>query len=93
LKPYRGRGVGKMFFHLREKVALQYPGINYTCFCAVERNPEHPLKPDNYVSLDGFWEKLGYQKSEDLYAKLWWKDLDHKEETEKRLNFWIKKLR
>jgi GNAT superfamily N-acetyltransferase len=92
LKSYRGQGLGKKFFQLREKEALQYTGISYTCFCAVERIDNHPLKPTDYSPLDEFWKRLGYKKDIGLFARLEWKDINEKTESDKKLVFWVRKL-
>ena len=49
---YRGRGIGVAFFKARE---AQAAGYQTTCFCAVQRPADHPLRPKTYVPLDEFW--------------------------------------
>ncbi len=90
---YRGQGFGKLFFEYREKEALKHPDIKYTCFCAVNRPNDHPLKPSGYKPLNGFWEKMGYEKQPGLQTEMRWKDIDKDEETTKTLQYWIKKIR
>jgi GNAT superfamily N-acetyltransferase len=91
LKEYRGRGLGNIFFDEREKAALkfQYP---MTCFCAVVRSIDHPMKPLNYRPLDEFWMKRGYQKNSKLIAAFSWKDIGDLEETKKSMVYWVKSL-
>lgn len=91
LPDYRGRGIGNRFFDLREAHArkLGFPKI---CFCGVQRPADHPLKPADYVPLDGFWQKRGYTKLQGAIAYFSWKDLDQNVETRKPLQFWIRDL-
>lgn len=92
LKEYRGRGIGKDFFQLREAHAKKSLGseLAYTCFCSVVRSPQHPLKPTDYRALDPFWESQGYTKQAQVIADFKWKDIDQEKETEKQLVFWFK---
>lgn len=91
LKPYRGQGVGVRFFEEREAAARAHGGIRITAFCAVERPAEHPLRPKDYVPLDGFWQRRGYAKHRELVARFRWRDLDQERDTVKALSFWLKR--
>lgn len=93
LPAYRGRGVGVAFFEAREGHARQVSDCDYSCFCAVQRPAEHPLRPADYVPLDAFWRKRGYAPYPDLACRFSWRDADTGATTEKSLSFWIKKLR
>ena len=66
-------------------------GFTHSTFCRVLRPDDHPLKPKDYVPLDGFWTKRGY-KPVDIFAEFVWKDIDQPHETPKRLQFWMKPL-
>lgn len=90
---YRGKGFGKLFFQYREEEALKHPQIEYTAFCTVNRPDNHPMKPDTYKSLQGFWTRMGYELKPGLSAVMSWNDVDQEEETEKNLEFWVKKIR
>lgn len=91
LPEYRGKGIGKEFFTIRESHAKAHlPSLKYTAFCSVIRPKNHPLKPKDYRPLDAFWSKMAYQKQEDLQAKTAWKDLDKTKEDTKSLVFWLK---
>jgi hypothetical protein len=92
LKEYRGKNIGNIFFDEREKAALKF-GFYKTAFCAVERSADHPLRPKEYISLDGFWQKRGYQKNEKLVAEFTWKDIDENIETKKKMIFWMRDLK
>ena len=90
-KAYRGQGIGKIFFRLREEHGHQL-GMKYASFCAVERPEDHPLRPKNYQPLHGFWQKYGYSPLPRVQATLAWKDIDEEQESGKKLTFWLKKL-
>ncbi len=90
LPEYRGRGLGKEFFHRREAHALSLGGIKITTFCAVDRPTEHPRRPVGYVPLDGLWEKQGYTRHPELRCSFTWKELDEAIESPKSLTFWLR---
>lgn len=92
LKPFRGLGIGRIFFEKREAVAQSIAGITTCYFCAVDREADHPLRPNDYLPNDVFWTKLGYQKQVDLACYMNWKDRGVEQETEKKMVFWMKKL-
>jgi GNAT superfamily N-acetyltransferase len=92
LLEFRGLGIGKAFMEAREKFARSLPGIKIISFCAVMRPADHPRRPADYKPLDGFWEKIGFRKVDGLTTKYSWKDLDEASETEKTMQFWMKKL-
>lgn len=91
-KKYRGHGIYKYFFSEREQHAKSLDGFNWITFCAVVRAVDHPLKPENYQSLEPIWSKYGYQKRPDLTTSFPWKDLHEASESEKEMVFWIKPL-
>ncbi len=91
LKECRGKKLGHTFFKEREKYAKNaIKDLTTTCFCAVIRDENHKLRPHTYTPLNRFWQRMGYVEINDLVAKLSWKDIDHKSETEKELIFWTK---
>jgi hypothetical protein len=61
-------------------------------FCGVIRADNHPERPGDYVPLDRFWAKRGYQKKEGVVGRISWKEIRQMEETEKELQFWYKYL-
>ena len=89
---YRGQGVGVAFFREREAHAARLGGFTHSCFCAVDRPLDHPLRPADYVPLDQFWAKRGYVRQPQLQAQFKWKDIDQAVETEKTMTFWLKVL-
>ena len=91
LPEYRGQGIGHRFFDLREAHARGL-GRRKSAFCGVVRPDDHPLKPRDYVPLDAFWRKRGYEKLPGVVAEFSWKDIDQPGETKKPLQFWIRDL-
>lgn len=90
-KAYRGGGIGKSFFRLREAHG-HHLQKTLACFCAVDRPADHPLRPADYRPLHTFWQKEGYRPLANIQARLFWKDVEREAETEKALTFWIKQL-
>jgi GNAT superfamily N-acetyltransferase len=92
LPQYRGRGVGKSFFALREAHARSLPGIRFATFCAVDRPEDHPLRPPGHRPLDSFWARQGYTKHPELQTTFVWKEIGESSESPKSLTFWLKAL-
>ncbi len=90
--PYRGRGLGHAFFDRREAQARALGGFTTSTFCAVVRPSDHPLRPRDYVPLDGFWTKRGYAQAPGLTCTFTWKDVDEPQETAKTMQFWTREL-
>lgn len=87
---WRGRGIGHRFFDEREAHAREL-GLAKTCFCAVERPADHPLRPAAYRPNDAFWAKRGYVKRPDLRARFEWKQVDSAgAEVANELAFWLR---
>jgi GNAT superfamily N-acetyltransferase len=89
---YRGQGAGVAFFDQREAHARDIGGFNYSCFCGVQRPVDHPRRPADYIPLDNFWRKRGYEKHDELNTTFSWKELDETEELLKPMTFWMKAL-
>jgi len=89
LPEYRGRGLGKQFFAIREAHAQQL-GSRWTTFCAVERAADDPRRPASYQPLDGLWNKQGYTKRPELKTTFEWKEIGESAESPKTLTFWTK---
>lgn len=92
LKPYRGRGLGHAFFDHREAHARSFGRFALAAFCAVQRPADHPLRPRDYVPLDAFWRKRGFETADGLTTSFSWKDIDQPDETAKPMQFWLKVL-
>lgn len=91
-RAYRGRGLGVAFFEQREAWARKLGRFSHACFCGVVRPAGHPRRPKDYVPLDAFWQKRGYRKVDGLVTEFTWLDLEEKEPTAKRMQFWMKEL-
>jgi GNAT superfamily N-acetyltransferase len=91
LPAYRGRGLGHRFFDLREAHARAH-GFSHVAFCSVQRPAEHPLRPEGYRALDGFWRKRGYAPLPGAVAHFEWKDIDKDTPSHKPLQFWSRAL-
>jgi GNAT superfamily N-acetyltransferase len=92
LTPYRRKGLGHAFFDHREAHARSFGRFALAAFCVVQRPADHPLRPRDYVPLDAFWRKRGFEKADGLTTSFSWKDVDQPGETAKPMQFWIKAL-
>lgn len=92
LPAYRGRGLGHRFFDEREAHARQFDQYRLTCFCAVERPDNHPLRPANYRPLNAFWHKRGYREEPYLHSTFSWPDRHETHATPKRMTYWVRAL-
>ena len=88
----RGQGAGVAFFEHRETHAQEVGGFDYSCFCGIQRPDDHPRRPADYIPLDNFWLKRGYEKHPELNTTFNWKELDESNESPKPMTFWMKKL-
>ncbi len=87
----RGQGFGHAFFDAREAHARAC-GYAYSCFCAVVRPDDHPLRPEDPRSLAPFWSARGYAPVSGAVAQFSWRDVGQSVETEKALQFWMRSL-
>jgi len=92
MSSYRGQGAGVAFFEHREAHAQEVGGFDYSCFCGVQRPDDHPRRPADYIPLDNFWRKRGYEKHPELNTTFSWKELGETDESPKPMTFWMKKL-
>lgn len=92
LPEYRGLGLGHRFFDVREAHAATFDTYRLTCFCAVERPADHPLRPPGYRPLDAFWTKRGYRKEPGLHTEFSWPDLGESVSTPKTMIYWTRPL-
>lgn len=91
LPEYRGQGVYRQFFDAREKHARAL-GLSACVFCSVVRPDDHPLRPENYQSLDPIWKHMGYQPMSGIRTSFAWKDVDASGESTKPMQFYLKNL-
>lgn len=96
LPAYRGRGIGHLFFDLREAHANRLntagAGFTHSAFCGVVRADDDPRRPARYVPLDGFWRKRDYAPVDGLVGSYDWREIGQADETRKLMQFWIKAL-
>ena len=91
LPAYRGLGLGFRFFDEREAHAREVGDFDYSCFCAVQRPHDHPLRPEGYRTLHSLWNKRGYREQA-LTTQYRWKDLGEPHETDKTMTYWLKPM-
>lgn len=91
LPEYRGIGLGHRFVDLREDHAKRL-GRTHVAFCSVMRDDSHPLGPQTYRTNDAFWRGRGYQPLDGVVARFSWKDIGDSTESEKPLQFWMRRL-
>jgi len=90
-KSYRGSGLGVAFFEHREAQARSLGRFEWVCFCGVIRPEVHPRRPADFIPLDAFWRKRGFERTA-MICTISWKDLDEGSESPKALRFWRKGL-
>jgi GNAT superfamily N-acetyltransferase len=88
---WRGRGLGVRFFGERERYARSLPGITMAAFCAVDRSADDPRRPPDYIPLDQFWQRRGFQRT-CLQTHFTWKETGEASPSPKSLTFWTKSL-
>jgi hypothetical protein len=92
LREWRGKGLGKRLFELRESHARAVSTADYAVFCSVRRPADHPLRPANAQTNDAFWRSRGYQPMDGVSCTMTWQDRGESAETRHTLDFWIKSL-
>ena len=88
---FRGRGIYRQLFAAREAHARAL-GFALCTFCCVQRPPDHPLRPADYVPLDAVWRHFGYREHPELFTHYDWKDVDQAQSSAKVMRFWSKPL-
>jgi GNAT superfamily N-acetyltransferase len=91
LPAYRGMGIGHRFFDAREAAARE-AGATATCFCAVVRPDDHPLRPQGARDLTPFWLSRGYAPVPGLTSSLDWQDIDQPDESPHMMQYWMRTL-
>lgn len=86
----RGKGLGAELFKIAEEWVQSLNKYPISILATVVRDENHPKKSIGYKSLDSFWEKLGYRKTNTITCCIPWKEVGEAEETNKALMFWIK---
>ncbi|MCF7978933.1 MAG: GNAT family N-acetyltransferase [Chromatiaceae bacterium] len=67
--------------------------FDWYAFCAVQRDSDDPRRPPDYVPLNRFWHKRGYQCHPELSTSFSWKEFGEPAETPKPMLFWLKSAR
>lgn len=91
LPQFRGLGIGHRFFDERE-AAARTSGASHATFCAVEREADHPSRPEDARDLTPFWEARGYRLAPQLGMIMRWKEVGQREESDHPMRFWLKPL-
>ncbi|MCY0096088.1 GNAT family N-acetyltransferase [Hoeflea ulvae] len=91
LPEFRGQGAGRRFFEMRE-AAGRAQGFSRAVFASVLRPSDHPARPQDYVPLDAFWRRLGYQPLQGLQAQFSWRDTGDAQDSVKHLQVWGRAL-
>lgn len=91
LSDWRGRGAYRAFFERREAHARAL-GFETAVFCGVLRADDHPARPADHTPLDPIWRHFGYRPLDGAVARYSWTDVGEREESEKRMQYWIKAL-
>ncbi|KFN47489.1 hypothetical protein N790_01905 [Arenimonas malthae CC-JY-1] len=92
LPAYRGLGLGHRFFDEREAHAAALGRFAWTGFCAVDRDPADPRRPDGHRGNEAFWTKRGYVRQPGLTVHLAWQEIGEPAPSEKSLTFWLRSL-
>jgi len=91
LPAYRGQGAGREFFAMRE-AAGRAQGFEQAVFASVLRPDDHPARPGDYVALNGFWQRLGYEPYPGLLVEFSWRDQGERDESVKALQVWGREI-
>lgn len=91
LPQFHGLGVGHRFFDEREAAAREAGAASAT-FCAVEREADHPLRPEGARDLTPFWQRRGYRLAPRFTTTMGWTEVGQREESDHLMRFWMKQL-
>jgi len=90
-KGYRGKGIGSKLLTNAVSI-IKNMGFKQASLCAVEREENHPLRPNDYVSPDNLWLRFGFKKLQEKKARYSWKDIGAAEESQKLMSVWTVEL-
>ncbi|TKR32876.1 GNAT family N-acetyltransferase [Luteimonas gilva] len=91
LPAYRGQGIGHAFFDHREAHARSLGRFRWTAFCAVDRDPADPRRPQAHRGNDEFWTRRGYRRQPGMAMRLHWDEIG-RGDCEHALTFWLRPL-
>ena len=86
----RGQGIGEQFMALREAAAAKLPECQFCSLCLVDRPANDPRRPTDFLPLDPYFARHGYEPHPELRCTARWRDLGQTDETAKTLVFWLK---
>ena len=92
LNDYRDQGFGKQMYLELERLVKENPKLKKICFCKFDETDQGPLMPENYKALDHFWEKLEFDKCDDLTVTVYWRNIYSEEDSPHKLMHWLKTL-
>ena len=93
LPSYRRKGIANQLYHLHEQQALKWK-YKYACLAVVVRDKDDPRKPNQYLSTDIIWPKLGFKK-ENIYFNYHWPTVlsdGQVKDVQNTMVFWTKKI-
>jgi ribosomal protein S18 acetylase RimI-like enzyme len=90
-KTYRGKKIGGNLLLKLEEEVIKSKLYNRFYFATIVRPNDHPLKPNDYNSLDGMWLKNNYTPTP-YTCSLAWKEIGEKNESFKELRIWEKEI-
>ncbi len=91
-KTHRGLGIGKAFFDHREAHVRTLGHYRYICFYTANRPADDPKRPSDYRPLAPFWKSRGFIEHPELVGTVSYQEIGEKEESPKKMVFWIKDL-
>ena len=66
---------------------------DHALFYAVRRAPDHPARPADATSLEGFWAHRGFTQAKGLSCTMRWKEIGAPGEVTNTLDAWVKTLK
>jgi len=90
---YRGKEYFWKMLKLAEDQIIKW-GYSQTCFFAIERDLNHPMRPNNYRDIASLYKRIGYNKTSLSITYEWpTYQLDGGvENMQNKLYFWVKSL-
>lgn len=84
---YRGKGYFKQLVNAHIKYARSKK-YKYAVFLSVQREEDHPSRPENYVSHEVFWKSIKATKMKDMQVEIPWERIDTGEVEKNTLDVW-----
>lgn len=91
-KNLRGQGLGTRLMD-RALTHVYNAGLyEEVVLATVIREPNHPLRPADYIDKDNLWRKFGFEKLDGITVSFDWKDIGEEQETTKEMVYWRKQF-